>query len=92
MIILLVTPFILTAKIFMKSQRKKETLIQKTFPKKKAPKDDNTLRREALDKDMEITGKDLDVPGSELDDAQEAIGSEDEENNYYSLRDDDNVN
>ena len=26
----------------------------------------------------------LDVPGSELDDAYEAIGSEDEENNYYS--------
>jgi len=30
----------------------------------------------------------LDVPGSELDDADEAIGSEDEENNYYSLRGD----
>ena len=27
----------------------------------------------------------LDVPGAELDDAQENIGSEDEENNYYSL-------
>ncbi|MBD1434807.1 hypothetical protein H8B06_18430 [Sphingobacterium sp. DN00404] len=27
----------------------------------------------------------LDVPGSELDDAEEEIGSEDEENNYYSL-------
>ncbi len=30
------------------------------------------------------TGIDLDVPGSELDDVQENIGSEDEENNYYS--------
>lgn len=30
------------------------------------------------------TGVDLDVPGSELDDIQENIGSEDEENNYYS--------
>jgi hypothetical protein len=28
---------------------------------------------------------DLDIPGSELDDQQESIGSEDEENNYYSL-------
>ena len=28
---------------------------------------------------------DLDIPGSELDDADEAIGEEDEENNYYSL-------
>ncbi|MFZ4457017.1 MAG: hypothetical protein ACOYOT_12425 [Bacteroidales bacterium] len=27
----------------------------------------------------------LDIPGSELDDQQEAIGSEDEENNYYSI-------
>jgi hypothetical protein len=30
----------------------------------------------------------LDIPGSELDDEQEKIGSEDEENNYYSLGDD----
>ena len=32
-------------------------------------------------------GNDLDVPGSELDDQQEDIGSEDEENNYYSQSD-----
>jgi len=39
------------------------------------------------EKDFEddVTGEDLDVPGSELDDNQEEIGSEDEENNYYSL-------
>jgi hypothetical protein len=30
-------------------------------------------------------GNQLDVPGSELDNGQEDIGSEDEENNYYSL-------
>jgi ssDNA-binding Zn-finger/Zn-ribbon topoisomerase 1 len=35
---------------------------------------------EDLEKDV-----DLDVPGAELDDADEAIGREDEENNYYSL-------
>lgn len=34
-------------------------------------------------------GNDLDVPGSELDDQQEKVGSEDEENNYYSLGVDD---
>jgi hypothetical protein len=34
-------------------------------------------------------GEDLDVPGSELDDEMEIIGSEDEENNYYSLGSDD---
>jgi hypothetical protein len=28
---------------------------------------------------------DLDVPGSELDDAQEKLGNEDKENNYYSI-------
>ena len=28
---------------------------------------------------------DLDVPGSELDDEEEKIGSEDEENNSYSI-------
>lgn len=28
---------------------------------------------------------DLDIPGSELDDADEILGEEDEENNYYSL-------
>jgi hypothetical protein len=33
----------------------------------------------------DLTGDNLDVPGSELDDEQEYIGSEDEENNYYSL-------
>ena len=32
-----------------------------------------------------VMGSDLDVPGSELDDAQEKIGSEDEENNDYSI-------
>ena len=35
-----------------------------------------------MDKDL---GEDLDVPGAELDNDDEAIGEEDEENNYYSL-------
>jgi len=34
---------------------------------------------------VDFSGNDLDVPGSELDDASEDIGSEDEENNSYSL-------
>lgn len=33
----------------------------------------------------DMTGEDLDVPGSSADDADELIGEEDEENNYYSL-------
>lgn len=34
-----------------------------------------------------ILGSDLDVPGSSLDDDMENIGSEDEENNFYSQSD-----
>jgi hypothetical protein len=42
-----------------------------------------------IDLSEELSGSDLDVPGSELDDELEDIGSEDEENNYYSLGSDD---
>jgi len=42
-----------------------------------------------IDRSEDISGSDLDVPGSELDDELEDIGSEDEENNYYSLGSDD---
>ncbi len=31
-----------------------------------------------------IAAEDLDIPGSELDDNEEIVGTEDEENNYYS--------
>ena len=34
---------------------------------------------------VNFSSSDLDIPASELDDAAEAIGSEDEENNSYSL-------
>lgn len=33
----------------------------------------------------DVSGNDLDIPGAELDDEQEKTGSEDEENNSYSL-------
>lgn len=39
----------------------------------------------------DVSGDDLDVPGAELDDDLEAIGSEDEENNYYSLGGDNHI-
>jgi len=38
----------------------------------------------------DVSGSDLDIPGSELDDDLENIGSEDEENNFYSLGGDGN--
>ena len=43
------------------------------------------LDSQDLRNELDRTGDDLDVPGSDLDDADEAIGEEDEENNYYSL-------
>lgn len=52
--------------------------------KNKAPnEEEGRLNEKNFEDDM--SGDDLDVPGSELDDQQEKIGSEDEENNYYSL-------
>jgi hypothetical protein len=58
---------------------------------KKAPNE----KADAInEKDFEddVTGSDLDIPGSELDDVMENIGSEDEENNYYSIGGDDHEN
>lgn len=54
--------------------------------KKKIPVEINN-KRELNEKNFEedMSGGDLDIPGSELDDAQEEIGSEDEENNHYSI-------
>ncbi|MFE3867248.1 hypothetical protein ACFX5E_04055 [Flavobacterium sp. LS2P90] len=43
------------------------------------------------DFDDDMTGEDLDIPGSELDNLQESIGSEDEENNYYSTGGDNHI-
>ena len=46
-------------------------------------------RNEEIDVPQNVSNEDLntnlDIPGSELDDENEAIGEEDEENNYYSL-------
>jgi hypothetical protein len=41
---------------------------------------------------VDFAAEDLDVPGSELDDENEALGSEDEENNSYSLGGDNHEN
>ncbi len=49
--------------------------------------DEELLRRK---RKVDFAGEDLDIPGSELDDAQERRGSEDEENNHYSLGSDQN--
>ncbi len=56
----------------------------------KAPNEDGrTGKNNEKDFEEDVSGGDLDVPGSELDEKQENMGSEDEENNYYSLGGDD---
>lgn len=49
--------------------------------------EDEIYKRAELDP-LEIDEEPLDIPGAELDDDMEALGTEDEENNYYSLGDD----
>lgn len=63
-----------------------ENIDPENLSQMKNPNQDNE-RETANEKDFEEdkSGDDLDVPGAELDDEQEDIGSEDEENNYYSL-------
>ena len=41
---------------------------------------------------VDFAARDIDVPGSELDDRNEMVGSEDEENNSYSLGGDEKEN
>ena len=70
----------------------KSEINPEDISKTKAVSDDNVVRQTALDKKYKHSGKDLDVPGSDLDDAEEIIGNEDEENNYYSLGGDNHDN
>jgi len=44
------------------------------------------------DFEEDVSGNDLDVPGAELDDLFEHAGSEDEENNHYSIGGDEHHN
>ena len=69
--------------IFNKSKNETD-LNPEDLSKRKAPNLKDETRNEIGFKE-DITGDDLDIPGSELDDEQESKGSEDEENNYYSI-------
>lgn len=66
------------------SKGKKE---QNLNPDDNSKLDSNESEGTMNEKDFELdqSGSDLDIPGAELDDSNEAIGEEDEENNYYSL-------
>lgn len=75
------------------SEEEKE-LLEEAANSDPAFRDDRNLRDSELDErddDGELLNEteDLDVPGAELDDEGEDIGAEDEENNSYSLGDND---
>ncbi|MHB8581325.1 MAG: hypothetical protein ACYDA4_15890 [Ignavibacteriaceae bacterium] len=71
--------------IFNKSKEEGD-IDPENISKKKRPKKKNKAgKNNEKDFQEDKSGSDLDVPGSELDDKNEKIGSEDEENNYYSL-------
>jgi hypothetical protein len=80
------------------SKKNKQKEEDKKFPLPVYKKEDDIYNREKEesleDQDGPEKGKavsdkgpgdDLDIPGAEADDTDEAIGEEDEENNYYSL-------
>jgi hypothetical protein len=66
--------------------REEQDINPEDISKKKAPNEEDELET-SNEKDFndDVSGDDLDIPGAELDDEQEKIGSEDEENNHYSL-------
>jgi len=74
--------------IYKKFQEEEEINPEDTS-KTKDPNSTNIIRKNDLDEEQSDT--DLDIPGSELDDQLEEIGSEDEENNYYSVGGDDHI-
>ncbi len=67
-----------------KKSKEETNLDPENIEKTKAPNEEAGKSNEKDFGEL-LTGEDLDVPGSELDDDGEKIGSEDEENNYYSL-------
>jgi len=78
--------------IYSKLKEEKNINPEEISKIKESNEDDGAGTRKGLDFNDNKSGSYLDVPGSELDDAQENIGSEDEENNYYSLGGDDHNN
>ena len=82
---------------FAANKRKKETTNKAGYPPYPPNEDIYNQFMEEVDIDpenvLEMKPKNeenwkkngLDVPNAEADDAEEAIGSEDEENNYYSI-------
>ena len=71
--------------IYNKSKNEENINPEDILSEKEPNEDDKPELANEKDFYEDQSGSDLDVPGAELDDEQEKIGSEDEENNYYSL-------
>lgn len=69
--------------IYSRSIEEKDVDPEETTKLKVA--NDNSTQMNEKDFADDVSGSDLDIPGSELDDELEIIGSEDEENNLYSI-------
>ncbi len=78
--------------IYSKFQEEKDLNPEDISKIKESNENDKVGTSNEKDFNDDISGSDLDIPGSELDDKQEIVGSEDEENNYYSLGGDDHNN
>ena len=75
--------------VYNKYKEEKNINPEDVSKMKEANENDKVGKSNEKDFNEDVSGSDLDVPGSELDDNQENVGSEDEENNYYSLGGDD---
>lgn len=71
--------------IYNKSKQEESINPEETLKLKGLNEDDQLIGYNEKDFAEDELGGDLDIPGADLDDEDEAIGSEDEENNYYSL-------
>ena len=78
--------------IYSKSEEEKDIDPEDISKIKDLNENDKDGSSREKDFNDDISGRDLDIPGSELDDKLEDIGSEDEENNYYSIGGDDHDN
>ena len=75
--------------IYSKYHEEKDINPEDVTKIKEPTEKENLGTANVKDFEDDVSGGDLDIPGAELDDEQENVGSEDEENDYYSLGGDD---
>ncbi len=78
--------------IYNKFEKEADIDPENTDNNKPIIKIDNNHNWNEKNFNQDKSGSDLDIPGAELDDDQENIGSEDEENNGYSIGGDNHNN